>query len=87
MSEIQNKIWLLISIAPPTSVAKPSTPSVGRWFAVFFNQPLNTGIRGGYCAHMCADRKAGAEERPAGLSGTCLPPHVPLKDTETIGVR
>lgn len=63
-------------------------PWVGAFLWIFFPPlPLNTGIWGGYHAHMCVDRTVGAEGQPAGLGGTCLPPHVPLKDTETIGVR
>lgn len=37
--------------------------------------------------HTCVDRVVGAEGQPAGLSGTCLPPCVPLKDTEAVGVQ
>lgn len=48
---------------------------------------LMPGISGGTCAHMCADRTVGAEGQPAGLSGTCPPPCVSFKDTETIGVQ
>lgn len=36
--------------------------------------------------HTCDDRTVGAEGQPAGLSGTRLPPRVPLKDKVTMGV-
>lgn len=70
ISELQNNIQWLIPVASPCSLAKP-TLSMGRWI-FFSNQPLNTRIRGGYCAHMCIDWTVGAEGQPATLSGRLL---------------
>lgn len=82
-------LLVVISVASPTSVAKLSTPCMDLWFSVaFFPISLWTLGLGAVTVHTCALTGQWEQRgQPAGLSGTCLPPRVPLKDTETIGVR
>lgn len=81
-SELHIKSMSLLSISSVASVMCRKED-----FILFFNQPSKPGIRGKKRAHMCADRTVGAEGQPAGLCGTCSPPRVSFKDTETIGVH
>ena len=60
---------------------------MGLLFSEAFLISLWTPGLGLVTVHTCVDRTVGAEGRPAGLSGACLPPHLPLKDTGTVGVR
>lgn len=76
-------------VASPLITLADHRPAVGLWFTVgfFYHLPLYSGIVGGHYAHTRVDRTIRAAGRPAGPSGTCLPPHGPLKDTQIIGVR
>lgn len=51
------------------------------------SQPLNRGIVGGDCGHICVFVTSGDEWRPAGPGGTCELLHVPLKGNQIKGVR
>lgn len=79
-------------VASPLTLAELSLPCCLRvsgllWAFFLYHLPLYSGIVGGYYAHTCVDRTIRAAGRPAGPSGTCLPPHGPLKDTQIIGAQ
>lgn len=54
MSEIEKKVWILISVASPTSEAKLSAPCHGSvvFCALFFSQLWTLDLGGSYCAHV-----------------------------------
>lgn len=85
-----NRIWLGC-ITLTSGWAITALLSAGLWFTVgfffFYHLPSYSGMVGGHYAHTCVDRTIRAAGQPAGPSGTCLPPHGPLKDTQIIGAR